>query len=71
MYIIAVIDKCPRNNTILKEDNRICRKPCTKNSDCAGHRKKCLCDDACGLSCYNPSNIFSYYLIEFVADQWS
>ncbi|XP_076821299.1 CUB and sushi domain-containing protein 3-like [Clavelina lepadiformis] len=44
---------CPRNLSLI-EEGRICRKPCTKDSDCRGRQKRCRCDDVCGLSCFNP-----------------
>ncbi|XP_077971491.1 C4b-binding protein alpha chain-like isoform X4 [Styela clava] len=38
---------------IAEDPTRECRKECLINADCTGN-KSCLCDDKCGLSCYNP-----------------
>nr|XP_039270606.1 sushi, von Willebrand factor type A, EGF and pentraxin domain-containing protein 1-like isoform X3 [Styela clava] len=38
---------------IEEDPTRECRKECLINADCTGN-KSCLCDDKCGLSCYNP-----------------
>ncbi|CAK8674588.1 unnamed protein product [Clavelina lepadiformis] len=44
---------CPRRLDQVAEGRR-CRKPCKKNRDCRGPRKRCRCDGVCGLSCFNP-----------------
>ncbi|CAK8674590.1 unnamed protein product [Clavelina lepadiformis] len=44
---------CPRQLDQVAEGRR-CRKPCKKNRDCRGRKKRCRCDGVCGLSCFNP-----------------
>nr|XP_039269165.1 sushi, von Willebrand factor type A, EGF and pentraxin domain-containing protein 1-like isoform X2 [Styela clava] len=38
------------------EEGRKCRKSCSVDSDCTskGGLKRCRCDGACGMSCFNP-----------------
>ncbi|XP_077969260.1 sushi, von Willebrand factor type A, EGF and pentraxin domain-containing protein 1-like isoform X2 [Styela clava] len=38
------------------EEGRKCRKSCSIDSDCTskGGLKRCRCDGACGMSCFNP-----------------
>ncbi|KAF6037688.1 hypothetical protein EB796_004007 [Bugula neritina] len=44
---------CPRKSHLI--GSRVCKKACTQNSDCKGSKKKCVCDDVCGLTCLNPT----------------
>ncbi|XP_076823257.1 uncharacterized protein LOC143469448 [Clavelina lepadiformis] len=37
------------------EEGRICRKPCENDADCKGALKRCVCDNVCGMSCFNPN----------------
>ncbi|XP_077968902.1 uncharacterized protein LOC120344328 isoform X1 [Styela clava] len=46
-------DPCQRDLTRVDE-RRKCRKPCITNQSCRGGFKRCLCDDWCGKSCFNP-----------------
>nr|XP_039270336.1 uncharacterized protein LOC120345027 isoform X5 [Styela clava] len=51
-YCIAL--SCKRDLSMI-EAERKCRKPCQKDADCKGGNKRCVCDDWCGKSCFNPS----------------
>lgn len=47
---------CLRDEALAKEQDptRICRKPCVVDADCDSEKKTCICDDVCGMSCFNP-----------------
>nr|XP_039274450.1 clotting factor C-like [Styela clava] len=36
------------------QNGRSCRKSCVDHFDCRSGFKRCLCDDVCGKSCFNP-----------------
>ncbi|XP_067940829.1 protein lev-9-like isoform X2 [Watersipora subatra] len=46
------VEVCPRKEHLI--GGRQCKRACTKDSECKGRRKKCVCDDICGLTCLNP-----------------
>ena len=57
---------CP-NRTQHALNGRRCRKSCRNDIDCKGARKRCLCDNICGFSCFNPGKLiiylYSYFFI--------
>jgi len=49
---------CPAIRSRVEEGRR-CRKPCKSDSDCKSPRKRCRCDNVCGMTCFNPSESLS------------
>nr|XP_039271961.1 uncharacterized protein LOC120346317 [Styela clava] len=39
-----------------EDPTRVCRKGCVNDADCSNANHSCLCDDLCGLSCFNPDD---------------
>ncbi|XP_077968671.1 complement receptor type 1-like isoform X4 [Styela clava] len=54
MYFPRDINSSCRKRAV--EEGRKCRKSCTDDSECTskGGLKKCRCDGACGMTCFNP-----------------
>jgi hypothetical protein len=52
-------DECPpRQTDVVPVKNglkkRTCSRKCANDNDCLNDRKLCLCDGACGMSCFRP-----------------
>ncbi|XP_065566642.1 sushi, von Willebrand factor type A, EGF and pentraxin domain-containing protein 1-like isoform X3 [Artemia franciscana] len=48
------LDSCPRNEELVRIQERNCLRKCSNDEDCRSPRKKCLCDGVCGYSCIKP-----------------
>ena len=66
--------RCPTRNLKHIEPGRLCRKSCRLDSDCEGQIKKCVCDDECGMSCFNPgiwsTKLFDCSFLLYFATLW-
>nr|XP_039268983.1 P-selectin-like [Styela clava] len=47
---------CSKDSSKVNPGRR-CNKPCESQTDCSKPEEKCLCDDWCGKTCFNPNLI--------------
>ena len=61
--------RCPVRDVSQISSGRRCRKSCRTDNDCIGSQKRCMCDNVCGYSCFNPGRLFIKW--HFWLSRWS
>ncbi|XKL64464.1 hypothetical protein PGB90_004550 [Kerria lacca] len=49
---------CPRDEQKAEFMGQKCLRKCYSDEDCKSKRKRCLCDELCGMSCVKPGITF-------------